>query len=318
MPKDLFILRHGHAKDMHPKGDFARELKDQGKRCAQRIGVWLSQNALVPDHISASPAERALTTAHKCCKSAGSPTSIIKEIPSLYNAAPVEILTAIQQAPADAQRVMIVGHNPGLSIIVGHLSEQYISLSPATLVHLQVEEDWANVGKAPLNLVDVIDATMLPKTFPFEGANGIEQRIRPSYYYRQSSVVPYRYTEGKLEILMISSSHHKHWVVPKGIHEPGLSAQDSAAKEAVEEAGITGHVHQDVIGQYAYEKWESTCTVSVYPMEVKQELDAPQWEENHRLRKWVSLESAVHLLKDQELAKIIEDLPAYLEKTTSN
>ena len=76
----------------------------------------------------------------------------------------------------------------------------------------------------------------LVKKFPFPGGVGnegkTELRDRPAYYYTQSSVIPYRWTNSKLQVMIVSSSKNKHWVVPKGIVEPGLSPQLSAAKEA--------------------------------------------------------------------------------------
>ena len=42
-----------------------------GKRDAQRAGVWLAQQGLVPDQVISSPAERARVSAEKACKAMG-------------------------------------------------------------------------------------------------------------------------------------------------------------------------------------------------------------------------------------------------------
>ena len=102
---------------------------------------------------------------------------------------------------------------------------------------------------------------------------------RPEYYYTQSAVIPFR-RHGELEILMITSRKKKRWVLPKGIVEPELSPPDSAAKEALEEAGIEGAVSPDSIGTYRYDKWGGTCTVDVFTMEVEAILDV--WLESYR------------------------------------
>jgi phosphohistidine phosphatase len=141
-----------------------------------------------------------------------------------------------------------------------------------------------------------------------------ERRDRPAYYYTQSSVIPYRLRDGKPEILIISSSKQKHWVVPKGIKDPGLSAQDSAAKEAWEEAGVEGRVVESAIGNYAYEKWGATCTVDVYPMEVTRMLPEKEWEERHRGREWVSPEQAQQRLRQDELKPMISALVTVLRE----
>ena len=67
-------------------------------------------------------------------------------------------------------------------------------------------------------------------------------RTRPDHYYRQSAVIPYRLREGRVEILLITSRKGKRWVVPKGILEPELTPAESAAKEAREEAGVSGRI----------------------------------------------------------------------------
>jgi phosphohistidine phosphatase len=103
--------------------------------------------------------------------------------------------------------------------------------------------------------------------------------------------------DGEPQILVISSSKKKHFVVPKGIKEPGLTPQASAAKEAREEAGVEGRVGDDPVGSYTYGKWGSTCTVDVYPMEVTEVLPEEEWEERYRGRQWISPEQAVGRLK---------------------
>ncbi|HHH39919.1 MAG TPA: NUDIX hydrolase [Sedimenticola sp.] len=144
--------------------------------------------------------------------------------------------------------------------------------------------------------------------FPYPDHQGKERRDRPAYYYTQSSVIPYRIHDGGLEILLISSSKKKHWVVPKGIHEPGLTAQASAAKEAFEEAGIEGAIGDEPLGVYRYPKWGGTCTVTVYPMAVTREVPEREWEESHRGRRWVTPSKARKLLKQKQLIPMLDAL----------
>jgi phosphohistidine phosphatase len=148
----------------------------------------------------------------------------------------------------------------------------------------------------------------MDKKFPFPDENGTEMRDRPAYYYSQSSVIPYRVNDGKLEILVVMSSKRKHWVLPKGISEPALSLQESAAKEALEEAGIEGEVAEKAIGSYTYEKWGAQCTVNVYPMRVTRELPEKQWRESHRGREWLAPKLAIKKIKQTELKPMIQAL----------
>jgi phosphohistidine phosphatase len=133
---------------------------------------------------------------------------------------------------------------------------------------------------------------------------------KPNYYYKQSAVIPYRYNGKKLEVLLITSRKRKRWIVPKGIIEPSLTPQESALKEAIEEAGIKGKVSKEMIGSYDFLKWGNSCEVKVYLMEVEKSMD--KWEEDFRDRKWVDVEKAMELIDQPELIKLVKRLPKYL------
>jgi phosphohistidine phosphatase len=207
---------------------------------------------------------------------------------------------------------MLVGHNPGLEQLLSFLVDEPVELPEdgklmptATLARLTVPDDWSDLKAGQAKLLQLIRASSLPEKFPFPSPDGKELRDRPAYYYTQSSVIPYRINNGQLEILIISSSKNKHWVVPKGIADPGHSLQDSARKEAWEEAGVEGDVAEDAVGTYSYHKWGATCHVTVYPMAVTRQLPEAKWEERHRGRKWVSPTGAATLLKQDELGPMV-------------
>ncbi len=109
-------------------------------------------------------------------------------------------------------------------------------------------------------------------------------------------------------MLIISSRNGSHLIVPKGIKEPELSLQDFAAKEALEEAGVVGEVAEEALGSYVYEKWDSDCSVTVYPMKVTRLVPEEEWEERHRGRQWMSPNKAVKQLKQKELGKLVNVL----------
>ncbi len=134
-------------------------------------------------------------------------------------------------------------------------------------------------------------------------------RTVPRHFYTQSAVIPYRERSEGIEVLLISSRKRKRWVVPKGVKEPDLSPQESAAKEALEEAGIQGLVSASPIGNYQYQKWGGTCTVDVFAMHVHNVLE--QWEESYRDREWVSVEEAIRRVEEPELKRLLKRLPDF-------
>ena len=135
-----------------------------------------------------------------------------------------------------------------------------------------------------------------------------------AYYgaYHQSGVIPYRdHRKHGLELLLITSRNSKKWIFPKGIVESRLSPQDSAAKEAYEEAGIRGKIDPELFGSFTYKKWDGTCRVLLYLMQVKKELKS--WPENDfRKRQWFPFEIAKELVNPKPVQKLLYTLPEAL------
>lgn len=317
MPRELLILRHGKSDWAEATDDFHRPLKDRGKRGAQKIGVWMQDNGFIPDHIVASPAVRALETARKAAKTMGLTVDHVHIDERIYGAGARLLREVLADVPSNTRRVLLVGHNPGLeSLLTWMVGEQapYPDdgklLPTATIARVKLRCPWNALSARCARLREIVRPKSLPEGFPYPGPGSAERerRPRPAYYYTQSSVIPYRVTGHGLDILIIASSKGKHWVVPKGIHDPGLTAQASAAKEAWEEAGAEGEVHEKRIGHYRYEKWGAVCEVSVYPMVVHRIVPEHEWEESHRGRRWVPAREAAELVKQKELGPMIRNL----------
>lgn len=129
----------------------------------------------------------------------------------------------------------------------------------------------------------------------------------PSDIYDQSAVIPFKVEKKQVKVLLIKSRKRK-WIIPKGIIEKGLSPQQSAFKEAVEEAGVDGKVDEKLLGEYKYDKWGGTCNVKVYAMLVENEYE--KWEEDYfRIRKWFSLERAKTKINNKELVEMLNKIP---------
>lgn len=327
MPKtrQLLLLRHGKSDWSGGEDDLDRPLSERGKRDAQRIGVWLATHNRVPDCVISSPATRAVATAEKACKAIGLGVAGLSHDPRIYAAGVDELMEVIRQLPTKSKRVLLVGHNPGLEELIPYLTRSNPQpheggkiFPTATLVTLQFEEKWSRLGAGSGALIETLYPRTLPKKFPWPQLQPQEQRIRPAYYYSQSAVVPYRFRKGRLEILIVRSSQRKHWVVPKGIHEPGLSARRSAAKEALEEAGAEGRVARTAIGHYYHEKWGASCKVILYPMAVERLIKKSEWEESYRSREWVTPQQAAQRMRQKELGAMILTLEKRLLRSVDS
>jgi phosphohistidine phosphatase len=279
------------------------------------MGSWLMQQGLVPDHVVSSPAERASATAAKVCKTMAIGTRAIHLEERLYEAGLEELRGVLVDCPQQARRVLLVGHNPGLEKLLAFLLPKKIPagkdgkiLPTATLARLEMPDDWSRLSPGCASLAGIIRPASLPKEFPYPAPNGPGRRRRPAYYYHQSAVIPFRMHKGKPEILVIYSSNRKHWVVPKGIMDPGLTARESAAKEAWEEAGVEGRIYDGSLGAYTCRKWGAACHVEVFAMEVTHLVPEKKWEESHRGREWLTPKQAAKRLKQQELKPMVMTL----------
>ena len=134
---------------------------------------------------------------------------------------------------------------------------------------------------------------------------------------RQSGVIPFRITPGGLEVLLITTSAGRsagepRWTIPKGTVEPDLQPDESAVKEAFEEAGVVGSLLSPSVGSYEYDKCGSPCRVEVFLLEVEETLE--EWPESSlRDRKWSSWQEARSAVNFDDLRDLIARLPQFLE-----
>ena len=113
-----------HAKAETPaiqKSDFDRVLSNRGRRNADRMGQFIARNNLLPDMVIVSPAARTRET-HELASVHWPDIPVIYR-DSIYEASATNILAAIGSLAGDAERVMVIGHNPGLAVLLGNLVE---------------------------------------------------------------------------------------------------------------------------------------------------------------------------------------------------
>ena len=112
-----------------------------------------------------------------------------------------------------------------------------------------------------------------------------------------------------LEVLLITSLNSKRWILPKGWPEPDLTAAQSAAREAFEEAGVTGKTSDKPIGTYHYlkEKKDGSgmpCMVEIFGLKITGQ--AEDWpEKGTRELAWLSPEQASVRISEPGLRSIL-------------
>lgn len=119
---ELILLRHAAAMSSAADGtDAGRPLSTTGDDEARAAGGWLAAHRAAPERVLCSPAARTMMTArHVLDALPDAPRMHIE--PDIYEAAPGDLIRLLDRH-ADATRILLVGHNPGLEQLVGLLVE---------------------------------------------------------------------------------------------------------------------------------------------------------------------------------------------------
>jgi 8-oxo-dGTP pyrophosphatase MutT (NUDIX family) len=128
---------------------------------------------------------------------------------------------------------------------------------------------------------------------------------KPSSFYFQSAVIPYVRVNQETKILLITTRKKKKWTLPKGIVESNLSPEESALKEAYEEAGIEGKIPNGLLDVFYYNKWGGTCKVEVFSMPIT--VCYEDWpEKNLRSRELFPVSEAIQAIGRKEIKPVLE------------
>lgn len=320
--KTLLILRHGKSDWDTGQEDFHRPLVERGRLGSLRMGAWIKRQKLVPDAVLSSTAARARATTQAACKTMGLPLKTVTWVERMYAASLEDLLLALAACPKNAQRVLLVGHNPGLEELVEYLADGQLEvpadgklLPTSALAQLEVVGDWDRLSDGCARLISVMRPGQLPDDLLIESADDEDKGPVPEYFFTQSGVLPYRRVGDHLEIMVVASRRGTRWVIPKGVKEREMSLRDSAAKEALEEAGVRGRLDDEPIGDYDYKKWGGVCNVAVFPMEVSESIPDDEWEESHRERRWLDAKDARRMIDERALRKLVDKLQKRLVKS---
>jgi phosphohistidine phosphatase len=151
----LILMRHAktipHSSDIN---DWDRNLTEHGIYQAQISANFLLNNSnIIPQLIICSPAKRAIQTAEIVADTLNLPNNIIISKNSLYNNDLNSYLDTIYQVDDDIRKLMIVGHNPSISMLAALLTNSEVnSMKTATILGLEIiSKRWLNFDLKPKN-----------------------------------------------------------------------------------------------------------------------------------------------------------------------
>lgn len=125
----------------------------------------------------------------------------------------------------------------------------------------------------------------------------------------QAAALPWRRGADGIEILLLTSRGTGRWVLPKGWPEGEERPIETAEREALEEAGVSGTLVPAEIGRFIYAKstgsgLQKRCEVQVFAMQVEAEHE--DWPERAvRERRWFSPEEAAEQVVERGLSEIL-------------
>ncbi len=121
--KTLTLLRHAKSAWDDPVArDFDRPLNKRGRRAARTVGAEMRRQGMAFDQVLASPAARVVETLADIAEGYGRSLDPKYE-KRIYLASPDTLLELIHEADEGAERLLIVGHNPGLETLALRLTE---------------------------------------------------------------------------------------------------------------------------------------------------------------------------------------------------
>ncbi len=143
--KTLLILRHAKSSWASASmADHDRPLNQRGKADAPVMGRWLRKHDLTPDLIVSSTAKRAKTTAELVADGSDYSGEIVFTR-DFYHAGPDAYEAYLRTVSDDVQTVMVVGHNPGMEILVEQLSGAGEVMSTCNVAWFELAQDsWAD------------------------------------------------------------------------------------------------------------------------------------------------------------------------------
>jgi phosphohistidine phosphatase len=142
--KTLILMRHAKSDWSTGEHDKARPLNRRGRNASPRMADWLLEQGDWPEVLLCSTSMRTRETwdlMSERMSRPSNPTSV-EFVDDLYLAPAPSIWQIVCQSWASkpqVDRLMVLGHNPGLESLISQLSDQPVELPTAAIAIFQFE-----------------------------------------------------------------------------------------------------------------------------------------------------------------------------------
>jgi len=155
--KTLILLRHAKASWDQPEvSDADRALKPKGHRQAEKMSAHLRESLPAPQQVFCSSSRRTRETLPTFQVAWGLEEQQIHFLDELYLADEQRLFDFVRSLPDSQDRVLLLGHNPGLTDLVNLLTDRstYIkNLRPCGVAVLEVSASgWSDLAPGTCTL----------------------------------------------------------------------------------------------------------------------------------------------------------------------
>ncbi|RZS82771.1 phosphohistidine phosphatase [Motilibacter rhizosphaerae] len=148
----LVVVRHAKADRPGGVDDLDRPLLRRGRADAQAAGEWVAGSTGAPGLVVTSPALRTRETVEGLQRGWGAEVSVVVE-ERIYEASLGDLLRVVRGLDDDEGTIALVGHDPGLSLLVAELTGSRVELPTCGVAVIEVPSAWADTPSSACRLV---------------------------------------------------------------------------------------------------------------------------------------------------------------------
>lgn len=158
LPRTLLLVRHAKSSRDDPElPDRARPLNKRGTRDAAAMARRVALRPNRPELIVTSPALRARRTAEAMAAAVELEPEALVVDERIYDASADDLLDVIRALDPRVERVMLVGHHPGMTDVANLLANADIAKIPTCgIAELRLDaRAWTDAGEGTATLISL-------------------------------------------------------------------------------------------------------------------------------------------------------------------
>jgi phosphohistidine phosphatase len=147
MARQLWLLRHAEAEPHGSREDSARRLTERGEHQARAAGIAIARLGVEFDAVLYSPKVRSAQTAELATESWDeSQRQMLREYPPLAGGFDASQALDVMSGLGGEARVLLVGHEPDLSMVAAALTGARVDLKKGGLAVLRLDGPGAELA----------------------------------------------------------------------------------------------------------------------------------------------------------------------------